>query len=149
MDQLLDVSRQLTAAAASGDIDRSVVRGALSLVHADGGALVLCEDGSLSIGVETKPGLLLAESLAGGCVGRAAETGQPIVQVSATEPAVSHLPASIAAVPLVAAGRVDAVLVLVRSGDFAYSASERTLLQSFATDGRSREEQRRAGAIDP
>src|SRR5439155_9501787 len=88
-DELLEVSRRLTAAAATGDVKRAIVRGSLSLVPADDAALVsVAEGGALSVGSETRQDLLVADHLGEGLIARVAETGQHVVQVSATEPAL-------------------------------------------------------------
>ncbi len=129
---LLDVSRRLTAVTATSEMDRAVVREALSVVPAHAAALVRRADGGYSIAHETDPGWLVAEGLGIGIIERVAETGQPVTQVSATEPSVRNLPAAIAAVPLVGSGSVQAVLVLVRDANKPFDADERDLLVAFA-----------------
>lgn len=132
LDALLDVSRRLTAAAASGDIDRAIVRDALGLVPAQGAALVRRSGDELVLGHESHAGLVVADQMAGGVVQRVAETGQPLLQVSASEPAIRQLPVSLAAVPLVGGGTVTAVLVLLREPDRPFSRAESDLLVSLA-----------------
>ncbi|HEX7167566.1 MAG TPA: GGDEF domain-containing protein [Acidimicrobiales bacterium] len=132
MQDLLEVSRRLTSAAATGDIDRAVLRDALGLVWAQGAALVRQAGDVLTVSAETQPDLLRTEGLDAGAIRRVAETGQPLVQISATEPAVRNLPASLAAFPLVGGGRVEAVLVLLRSESQPFTASERDVLQALA-----------------
>ncbi len=132
MRELLEVSRRLTAAASTGDIDRAVVRDALGLVPAAGAALIRQRGDQLEVGHESRPGLIVTDGLGRGLVQRVAETGQPIAQVSATEPAMSNLPAAIVAVPLVGAGRVQAVLLVVRSDTQPFSTKERAILDSLA-----------------
>ena len=132
VDDLLEVSRRLTTAATAGDIDRAVVREALGLVPADGGALVYQDGGVLTIGHESRPGLLVPDALGQGTVRRVAETGQQIVQVSATEPAIRNLPASVLSVPLVGGGRVEAVVVLVRSSERPFTPADAALIAAMA-----------------
>lgn len=132
IDELLEVSRRLTGATASGDIERAIVREAVGLVGATAAAVVRRIDERLVVGHQSQPDLLVVERLAEGMVGRVSETGQPVVQVSATEPAVRFLPVSLAAVPLVGGGRVDAVLVLVRSPNVPFEARDRDRLMALA-----------------
>lgn len=132
MDALLDVSRRLTSAAATGDIDRAVVRDAMGLVSAKGAALVHQDGNVLRVGHESHDGLIVGDNLADGVIGRVAETGQPVVQISATEPALRNLPASLIAVPLVGGGRVSAVLLLVRPSTSPFVPEERDTLLALA-----------------
>ncbi len=123
MDELLEVSRRLTTAATTGDIDAAIVRDALGLVRGSGAAIVHQEGDRLRVGHESHEGLV---------VQRVAETGQPIVQVSATEAAIRNLPASLIAVPLVGGGRVAAVVVVVRAADAPFRDDERDTLLALA-----------------
>ena len=132
MGELLEVSRRLTTAATTGDIDAAIVRDALGLVKGTGAAIVHQESDQLRVGHESHDGLLVGERLAGGVVQRVAETGQPLVQVSATEAAIRNLPASLIAVPLVGGGRVAAVLVVVRPAASPFADEERDTLLALA-----------------
>jgi len=132
MDALLDVSRRLTSAAATGDIDGAIVRDALGLVSATGAALIHQDSDGLRVGHESHEGLLVRENLADGVVKRVAETGQPMMQVSATEAAIRNLPASLIAVPLVGGGRVAAVLVVVRPVASPFQPDDRDTLLALA-----------------
>jgi diguanylate cyclase (GGDEF)-like protein len=129
--ELLEVSRQLTAAASRGDVRRAIVRGALGLVPADAAALVGTGP-PLTVDAESHPGTLVPDRLADGLIGRVAETGEQIVQVSATEPAVRNLPAAMIALPLVDRGRVDAVLLLLRAGERTFAEQEVRTLRALA-----------------
>jgi hypothetical protein len=131
--ELLEVSRLLTAAAAAGDTKRAVVRGALTLVPADGAALVTVDSGQgLTVAVETTPGLLVPEAIGDGVLRRVAETGDVVDLRSASEPAVRNRPASVLALPLVAGGRVAAVLVVVRGQDLPFTVAETRTLRALA-----------------
>ncbi|MCB0963041.1 MAG: sensor domain-containing diguanylate cyclase [Acidimicrobiales bacterium] len=131
VDRLLEVSRRLTAAPAD-EVDRAIVREALGLVPADGAALVHQDGSALSVGHASHPELLVADHLGDGIIRRAAETGQQVSQVSATEPAIRNLPVALVCTPLVGGGRVEAVLVLARSSDRAFVPSEAALLSAMA-----------------
>ena len=128
----MEVGRRLTAATAAGDIERAVVREAIGLVPANAAAMIRVEDERLHIAHESTADLLRPEGLAEGVIGRVAATGQPLVQVSATEPAIRFLPVSLIAVPLVGAGRVDAVLVMVRGTTSSFTPNERERLVALA-----------------
>lgn len=131
VDRLLEVSRRLTAAPAD-EVDRAIVREALGLVPADGAALVHQDGSALSVGHASHPELLVAEHLGEGIIRRAAETGQQVSQVSATEPAIRNLPVALVCTPLVGGGRVEAVLVLARGSDRAFVPAEAALLSAMA-----------------
>ena len=132
-DELLEVGRRLTAAASTGDVERAIVRGVLSLVPADGAAVVLVDrDGELLVGAETHHDLLVSDRLRDGLIGRTAETGQHVMQVSATEPALRNLPAALLTVPIVGGGRVEAVVVALRDEHQPFTAAETRVIQSLA-----------------
>ena len=128
----MEVGRRLTAATAAGDIERAVVREAISLVPANAAALVRVMGERLHVAHESTTDLLRPEGLAEGVIGRVAATGQPIAQVSATEPAIRYLPVSLIAVPLVGGGRIDAVLVMVRGTTSSFTPNERERLVALA-----------------
>jgi diguanylate cyclase (GGDEF)-like protein len=131
--ELLEVSRLLTTAATSGDVKRATVRGALSLVPADGAAVVSVDSGQgLAVATESTPGLLVPEQLGDGVLKRVAETGDVVDLRSASEPAIRNRPASVLALPLVAGGRVAAVLVVVRGQELPFTAAETRTLRALA-----------------
>ena len=132
MPKLLEVSRRLTDVAATGNVDRAIVRNALDLVYADGAALVRRTDDHLVVAAETDPGLIVSEALAEGVIAQVAATGQPLIQVSATERAIRNLPVALAAVPLVNSGRVEAVLVAIRRHSEPFVPAERDVLVALA-----------------
>ena len=132
MAKLLDVSRRLTDVAATGNVDRAIVRDALDLVPADGAALVRRNDGDLVVAAETNDGLLVPDALTEGVVAQVAATGQPLLQVSATERSIRNLPVSLAAVPMVNNGRVEAVLVVIRRPSEPFVPAERDVLTALA-----------------
>jgi diguanylate cyclase (GGDEF)-like protein len=132
--ELLEVSRQLTAASVTGDVKRATVRGALNLVPADGAALLTvdAETGDLAIAVESTPDLLVPDQLRAGVLGRVADTGDYVELISASEPAIRNRPACVLAMPLVATGRVAAVLVVVRAKDQPFTPNETKTLRALA-----------------
>ena len=132
MQKLLEVSRRLTDVAASGEVDRAILRDAVGLAKGEGAALVHRVGDELSVGAETQTGLLVPHLLSEGAIRQVADTGQALVQVSATEPAIRNLPVALAAVPLVGGGRVEAVLVVVRRHTEPFVPAERDLLMALA-----------------
>ena len=132
MAKLLEVSRRLTDVAATGNVDRAIVRDARDLVLADGVALVRRDNGALTVAAESDDGLLVGDALADGVIAQVAETGQPLVQVSATERAIRNLPVALAAVPMVNGGRVEAVLVMIRRPSEPFVPAEREVLSALA-----------------
>jgi diguanylate cyclase (GGDEF)-like protein len=86
---------------------------------------------ALELGFETED-LLIANHLESSLIRQSADTGQPVLQVSSTERAVRSLPAAIIAVPVVASGQVEAVLVLVRDSGAPFTEKERDLLVALA-----------------
>jgi len=134
MAKLLDVSRRLTDVAATGNVDRAIVRHALDLVPGDGAALVRTANGGgpLTVAAESDDDLLVADALGQGVIAQVAETGQPLVQVSATERAIRNLPVAVVAVPMVNAGRVEAVLVMIRRHSEPFVPAERDVLVALA-----------------
>ena len=133
MHDLLDVSRRLTAAASAGNVDRLVVRHALDLIRGDGAALLRVDDGgALRPSAESHSDLLVVEELADSAIARVAETGQTLVQASASDRAIRSVPAAVAAVPLVGGGRVLAVLVVVRRVHEPFTTDERNVLEALA-----------------
>jgi len=132
MGDLLEVSRRLALSKSEREAEQLIVHEAMSLVGASAGALIRNRPNGLSVAYETEENLLLPSGLRSGIIQRAAETGQSIVQVSATEPSIRSLPAALAVAPLVGNGRVGAVVVLARPPDSPFSPSELELLVSLA-----------------
>src|SRR5438270_240946 len=78
--------------------------------------------------VNAQPAPVLTE----GVIAQVAATGQPLIQVSATERAIRNLPVALAAVPLVNGGRVEAVLVAIRRHSEPFVPAERDVLVALA-----------------
>jgi diguanylate cyclase (GGDEF)-like protein len=129
---LLDVSRRLAGLADAPEIHRALLREAIGLVGARTGAVILREGDDLVVSCEGEGSLLVREHLVDGAIGRVAETGQPVVQVSANEPSIRNLPVALVGVPLIVGGSVYAVLVLVRSASAPFTGAERDLLSALA-----------------
>jgi len=132
IDDLLEVSRRLAAVTSVVEVERAAVREAVGLVSATAAAFIRREGDQLVIAHETQEGLLIVEHIQHGIIGRVAETGQSVLQVSATEPAVRNLPVALAAVPIVGGGRVTSVLLLMRPSSEPFTDRDRDLLMALA-----------------
>ena len=128
---LLEVTRRLASATSVAAVERGAVREALGLVPAVAGAIVRRGATELELGFETED-LLVASHLEASLIRQSADTGQPVLQVSTTERAIRSLPAAVIAVPVVASGQVEAVLVLVRDATAPFNEKERDLLVALA-----------------
>ena len=129
---LLEVSRRLSRLADAAEIHRALLREAMALSAAHTGAVVLREGDELVVACEGEPNLLVREHLADGAVGRIAETGQPMMQVSANEPSIRNLPVALIGVPLIVGGTVYAVLLLLRPATNPFGSVERDMLSALA-----------------
>ena len=104
----------------------------MGLVSSTSGAFVRREGDDLVIAHQTQDEVLIAEHINEGIIGRVASTGQPVLQVSATEPAVRNLPVALAAVPIVVGGLVTSVLLLMRPSSEPFTDHDRELLMGLA-----------------
>jgi diguanylate cyclase (GGDEF)-like protein len=132
VDAVLEVSRRLTMITAVDEIERAIVREAMGGVPSDMGALVVRQGKRLAIAYETRTDVLIADRLEEGVIGRVAATGQPIYQVSASEPAIRNLPVAIMLVPLVGGGTVEGVLILMRDAQSPYTPDEQRRITAVA-----------------
>jgi diguanylate cyclase (GGDEF)-like protein len=132
IDDLLEVSRRLAAVTTVAEVERVALREAVGLVSATSAAFVRRQGDDLVIAHQTQDEVLIEEHINEGIIGRVAETGQPVLQVSATEPAVRNLPVALAAVPIVGGGRVTSVLLLMRPSSEPFTDHDRDLLMGLA-----------------
>jgi diguanylate cyclase (GGDEF)-like protein len=133
-EEVLDVNRRLASTADLGEVERIAVREGVRLVRATEGALVYTRDApdDLNCGFESTSGILVPDRLGDGVLERVASTAQSLNQTSRTEPSIRNLPASIVASPIVATGRVSAVLIMLREESRPFGTSEREVLDSLA-----------------
>jgi diguanylate cyclase (GGDEF)-like protein len=130
---VLDASRRLTMLPAGDDIPRAVVREALALAPSRAAALVERRGQELVLVHESQPGLLIPTGFHGGVVEQAANTGQPVARLVSADPSFARQPVQALLLPLLSAGRVDAVVVLVRDFSETFTTAERELLATFAS----------------
>ena len=130
-DDLLEVSRTLALARTPDDVERVAAQEAARLVGSRStatGAVLRRATTGLEVGYETLDGVLVPDRLAEGMLRRVVDTGQPVAQVVTHEPAVRSLPSAVVAIPVIGAGRVDGLVVAVRSPDAPFTDDEVSLL---------------------
>ncbi|NNN20556.1 MAG: GGDEF domain-containing protein [Acidimicrobiales bacterium] len=132
INDLFELSRQITNAEDPGEVLRIALREARNLTSSTGAAYVNIEDGIYRIEISSPIDMLATESLGKGIIARVAETAQPISMVSATEPSIRSLPAAFMAVPVVNSGKVQGVLIVVRDASLPFGEKERELLNAVA-----------------
>ncbi|MFN8040768.1 MAG: sensor domain-containing diguanylate cyclase [Acidimicrobiales bacterium] len=130
-DELLEVSRTLALARTPADVERVAAQEAARLVGTRStatGAVLRRATTGLEVGYETLEGVLVPDRLGEGMLRRVVDTGQPVAQVVTHEPAVRSLPSAVVAVPVIGAGRVDGLVIAVRSPDAPFTDDEVSLL---------------------
>jgi diguanylate cyclase (GGDEF)-like protein len=132
MGRLLEAGRRMTKALDPKAIAMIASEEAAVLTAASfTGAIEVTPDG-LRLAHQTRADAFDERRLGEGALGRVLETGQPIRAVSQDEPALTSLPASLLAVPVISAGRVGGVLVAVRPDDMPFTAEEQDDLLRLA-----------------
>lgn len=125
---LMDVSRRLAGAGSGMEVEEMAVRQAMRLTAARSGAFVRHRERRLSVGFETDDGLLVGERLRDGLLDRVVGAGHEVMQISATEPSIRNLPASILAAPVFVGGVVHGTVVLVRPVDDPFTDDDLRML---------------------
>ncbi|MCW2543851.1 MAG: hypothetical protein JWM40_1403 [Frankiales bacterium] len=129
---VLDASRRLTTLTGDEDMPRAIVREALAFAPSYAAALIERRGDDLEISHESRPDMLRPEGFRQGVVDSAANAGQVLAQLVTADPSFTRLPAQVLLLPLVSAGRVDAVVVLVRDANQTFTPGERDVLAAFA-----------------
>lgn len=132
LDDMLEVTRLLTNATEPGSVGDVAVREAIRLTEAAAGAFVVRDGQQLVIGSQHPDGVLVADHLGEGVLGRVVDTGQPIATISATEQAVANLPASLLAAPVISGGSVAAVILVLRHNERPFDRSDTDTLVRLA-----------------
>lgn len=130
-DELLEVSRTLSLARTPADAERIAAEQAARLLGGEtstAGAVVHRATSGLEIGHETLEGVLVPDKLSDGLLRRVVETGQTIVTVVDQEAALRSLPSALVVVPIIGSGRVEGVVLVVRSPDEPFTDDEVSLL---------------------
>ena len=129
---LLGLSRRLAGARDIATVERVAVEQTLELVDADVCAVVHQGEGGLSLGTASRADLIHADGLVAGSLVSVVESGVALNTVSRSEPFLVFAPAAVMAAPLISAGQVKGVLVVVRNGDQAFTGSEFSTLSAIA-----------------
>ena len=129
---VLDASRRLTMLTADDDMPRAVIREVLSLVPGRAAALIERQGDDLVLVHESQPDLLQPQGFAHGVIDTAANAGRVLAQLVTADPSFTRQPVQALLLPLVSAGRVDAVVVVVRDATQVFTPAERELLATFA-----------------
>jgi diguanylate cyclase (GGDEF)-like protein len=132
LDEMLEITRQLTKAHAPDAVGELTVREAVRLTQAAAGAFVVRDGDTLIVGSQHPDGVLVSDHLSEGVLGRVVDTGQPISTISATEQAVANLPASLLAAPVISRGSVAAVILVLRRNDRPFERSDTDTLMRLA-----------------
>ncbi len=129
---LLGLSRLLAGARDIATVERVAVEQTLDLVEADVCAIVHNGEGGLSLGTASSEDLLHAPGLVEGALASVVESGVALNIVTRSEPFLVSTPAAIMAAPLISAGQVNGVLVVVRYGERAFTGGEVSTLGAIA-----------------
>ena len=131
-DELLEVSRTLALARTRDDVERIASEETARLLGGPApvtAAVVRRTGAALEVGYESLSDVLVPERLGDGLLNRVIETGQSIGSVVSQEPALRSLPSALAAVPIIGAGRVEGLLLVVRTPDQPFDEDELGLLR--------------------
>lgn len=130
-DELLEASRALASARTPDAVEQTTAGEVARLLGGQSlttGAVVRRDGAGLALGHETRDGVLDAERLADGALGRVLSTGQPFVGVVDHEPAIRSLPAALAAVPVITDGVVVGIAAAIRRPERPFGDHEVDLL---------------------
>ena len=132
LQPVLDASRRLTMLTGEGDMARAVVREALALVPGLAAGLIERRGRELVVAHESHPGVLRPEGFGQGLVVDAANAGRVVTQLVTADPSFARQPAQVLLMPLVKAGKVDAVVVVMRDPNETFTSAEREVLATYA-----------------
>ncbi len=130
-DQLSDAARRMAGALDEEEIARIAIAEAMQMVHARHGAFIDVSEFGLTA-MATSGDVLAVQTLTGGLLSRVADTGQSVRRIAHDEPAVTSLPASLLAVPVIGSGRVTAILFLVRPDSAPFTDADEAAINRLA-----------------
>ncbi len=130
--QILEIGRRMTASRDDRQIAAIAVEQSISLTGASAGAFVITTSGDHHVLYASSNDLLNLQALEQGLLGQAMQTGQPIKSVASSDPAIRWLPAAVLLTPIIADGRVEAVLMLGREPNQPFEASEASVIAQLA-----------------
>jgi diguanylate cyclase (GGDEF)-like protein len=130
--QMLEIGRRMTASRDDRQIAAIAVEQSISLTGASAGAFVITTSGDHHVLYASSNDLLNLQALEQGLLGQAMQTGQPIKSVASSDPAIRWLPAAVLLTPIIADGRVEAVLMLGREPSQPFEADEAGVIAQLA-----------------
>ncbi len=114
LEDLLDVSRRMTASLDATEVAAIAMAEAERLVDGEGGLLATWDGSAFRVLCHRPDPLFDLDALGEGSLKRVVDTGRSIVQVTDDEPALVEVPMAMAAIPVVADGRVVGAILVVR-----------------------------------
>jgi len=133
IEELLDVSRRLTASLDTAEVAAIALTEAERLVQGEGGLLATRDEGDGFRVLCHRPASLFdLDRIGHGSLKRVIETGRSIVQVTDDEPALVEVPMAMAAIPIVADGRVIGVILVVRVSSMPFAREDLDGLEMLA-----------------
>ena len=133
-DELLEVSRAMSSARTTEEVERGAAEQIARLLGGAGsttGALVRRSTAGLTLGHQTRDGVLDGALLGDGVLGRVLASGQPFSGVVDQEPAIRSLPAAVLAVPVIGDGVVVGIVVAIRRPERPFGEDDLGLVTRF------------------
>jgi len=121
----LEALRRLAASYDEAEIAHIALEVASTTTGARGGVLLRAAPDGLRVAGSTNV-------IGGSVLERAISTGQPVLTVVTDDPVVGHTPTAMAAVPVVADGRIEGILTVWREPDRPFTERDRHLLEQLA-----------------
>ncbi len=132
LEDLLDVSRRMTASLDENEVAAIELAEAERMVGAEGGLVAVWTGGDFRVPCHRPEALFDLDALGAGSLRRVIETGRSIVQVTDDEPTLVEVPMAMAAIPVVADGRVAGAILTVRVPSEPFAREELDGLEMLA-----------------
>jgi len=132
LTDVLETSRRMTAALDVAEIQRIAVADSVRLTRAEAGAFVARHPEGAMVAVTSTPSLFSDSLITAGALCRVMETGQSAQLVTDNDPALVRVPVALAAVPVIAAGGVAGAIVVIRTANTPFTASDVAALDLLA-----------------
>jgi len=132
LTDVLETSRRMTAALDVAEVQRIAVADSVRLTRAEAGAFVARHPEGAMVAVSSTPSLFSDSLITAGALCRVMETGQSAQLVTDDDPALVRVPVALAAVPVIAAGGVAGAIVVIRTANTPFTASDVAALDLLA-----------------
>ncbi|MEL6984841.1 MAG: GAF domain-containing protein, partial [Actinomycetota bacterium] len=132
LEDLLDVSRRMTASLDATEVAAIALAEAERLVDGEGGLLATWNGTDFGVLCHRPAPLFDLDALGDGSLKRVVDTGRSIVQVTDDEPALVEVPMAMAAIPVVADGRVVGAILVVRVSSNPFARNDLDGLEMLA-----------------